>query len=463
MTYEYDVVVVGAGPGGYVCAIRAAQLGLKTAIIEKDTANGGTCLNRGCIPSKTLLHFSEIYHLLHKEGKQLGFNYSKLSMDTEQLLHYKSDVIQGLERGVGGLLKKNKVDRIQGLATFSDPHTLQIQGGNPVTAANIVIATGSEPIELPFLPFDENTVMSSTGALSCEKVPDTLLVIGAGVIGLELGSVFSRLGSKVIFVEFLDQIAGRTEAKLSKTLLASLKKQGMEFYLSSKVLNAEFSKQKVKLICQGRDGKEFQLDGDKCLVSIGRRSYTQGLGLGTIQIEPDKRGFIPIDRYFRTNHKHIYAIGDVVEGLMLAHKASYEGEAVAEIIHGEKPLVNYLSVPSVIYTHPEVASVGLTEAEAKEKQIETISGSFSFKGNSRAHCVGETDGFVSIVADKKTQQILGMHMIGPMISEHIAIGVLAVNQRLKVEELASICFPHPTFSEAVKEAALATLGRAIHN
>lgn len=464
MREEYDVLVIGAGPGGYVAAIRSGQLQMRTILVEKESVNGGTCLNYGCIPSKTLLHFSEMYRELKLHGAKRGIVSQELAIEIKALMRFKSDTILGLNKGVSGLLAKNKVKRLQGEATFIDPHTVELKQATDkieIQAKHIILATGSEPIALPFLPFDDKNILSSTSILSLSKIPKSLVVIGAGVIGLELGSVFSRFGSEVTFIEFLDHVAGSLDSKLSKTLQASLKKQGMHFELSTKVASASVNDSSVAIKAEGKN--PIEINAEKCLVAIGRRPYTKNLGLDKAQVSVDERGFVIIDKNFHTSQSHIYAIGDIVEGPMLAHKASTEGEAVAEIIHGEKPVINYFAIPSVIYTNPEVASVGLTIDEAKKRNIAVKEGSFSFMGNSRAHCVDAKEGYVSLVIDAKTHNILGLHMMGPYVSELIALGIMAIEKRITADELSSYCFPHPTFSEAIKEAAMAALGKVIHN
>lgn len=428
---EYDVVVIGSGPGGYVAAIRAAQLGMKVACVDKQKEPGGTCLNVGCIPSKTLLHDSEF------------------SKNFSEMMGRKKKVVKGFNDGILYLFKKNKIDFLVGQAKFLSKDTLQV-AGDPVKAKYFIIATGSEPMSLPFLPFDEKRILSSTGALSLEKVPEKMLVIGAGVIGVELGSVYSRLGTKVEFVEFLDRICPTFDESLSKELHKLLTKQGMTFHLSSKVTGAEISKSQITL----KVGNEA-MTGDVVLVSIGRKPYTQNLGLEAIGIKPDSKGFIPIDGFFRTTVPNIYAIGDVVNGPMLAHKASEEGVIVAEIIHGRTPVLEYMAIPNVIYTKPEVASVGLTEEEAKSFKLSYRVGVFPFKVNSRALCTGEVDGFVKIIGETATDKVLGIHIIGAHASELIAEGVLAIQKKLTCLEIAHTPHAHPTLSEAIKEAALA--------
>lgn len=435
---KYDVVVIGSGPGGYVAAIRAAQLGLKTACIEKGKTLGGTCLNVGCIPSKALLHDSEI------------------SKDFPKMMARKGKVVGGFTAGIEGLFKKNKIDWIHGSGRLTGPHTIDV-GGQVIEASNIILATGSVPIELPFLPFDEKRILSSTGALALETVPKKLLVIGAGVIGVELGSVYKRLGSEVIFIEFLDRICPAFDIALSKGLQKSLTAQGMVFHLSHKVMKAEGT----TLIVQGPSG-ETTFTGDAILVAVGRKPFSENLGLETVGIQKDPKGFIPIDASFRTSQPHIFAIGDLIEGPMLAHKASEEGVAVAELIAGHHPTVNYIAIPNVVYTHPEVASVGLTEEEVKSRGLAYKVSQFPFKANSRARCIDDDDGFVKIIAEEKSRRILGVHILGPNASELIAGAVLAIQFRATADQLADTCFAHPTLSESLKEAALGLFKAPIH-
>lgn len=450
----YDVVVIGSGPGGYVAAIRAAQLGLKTACIEKYAALGGTCLNVGCIPSKALLHSSQLYEeISHLESHGIS---ASPTLNFPKMMERKEGVVTSFGEGIDGLFKKNGVERILGHATFKDPNTLLVEG-KEIQAKNFIIATGSKPTELPFLPFDEKQVISSTGALSLKEVPKKLLVIGAGIIGVELGSVYRRLGAEVVFVEAYTTICPTLDLDLSKELLKILKKQGLTFHLSAKVSSAENGPDGVKLTLESGE----TLEGSHCLVAVGRRPYTENLGLDAIQISLNK-GKIPVDANFRTAHPHIYAIGDVIDGPMLAHKASEEGVAVSEIIAGHAPCLNYLSIPSVVYTNPEVASVGLTEAEAIERGFSLTKGKFPFKANSRARCMADDGGFVKLLCDH-AGRLLGAHIIGPHAGELIAEVGLAIEGRVSIATIASMPHAHPTLSEALKEAALLIVnGKAIH-
>ncbi len=458
---EFDVIVIGSGPGGYVAAIRAAQLGFKVACVDKIKELGGTCLNVGCIPSKTLLHSSELYYKFKSEAEELGLTCPGMGYDFARMMERKRKVITAFNQGITGLFKKNKITAFNGHATLVSPTLIKINESQEISAKHIILATGSEPIALPFLPFDEKRVLSSTGALTLENVPKKMLVIGAGVIGVELGSVYSRLGAEVTFIEFLDRVCPTMDETLSKTALEQFTKQGMKFHLSSKVVGGEIKGERVELKV-ALPTETITLDADVVLVAIGRKPYTKNLGLENVGIIPNAKGFIPIDGNFRTTAPSIYAIGDLVDGPMLAHKASEEGVAVAEILAGKNPVLNYMSIPSVVYTFPEIASVGLSEKEAKDLGVITTTGSFPFGANSRAKCTHEDVGFVKIVADAATDKIIGVHIIGPHASELIASGVLAIVNQMTAEELASTCQAHPTLSEALKEAALALHKRALH-
>jgi dihydrolipoamide dehydrogenase len=464
-TDHYDIAIIGAGPGGYVAAIRAAQLGFKTVCIEKYPSLGGTCLNVGCIPSKTLLQATELLFHLKNQGKEQGIEYSQLMVNFPQMMKRKKQVVKSLVDGVSGLFKGHSITVLQGTAEFLDPHRLRITQENKTTqeieASYILIATGSEPIPLTNLPFQEPQVVSSTGALDLSTIPERLVVVGGGVIGVELASVYQRLGSQVIIIEMLDHICPTLDQSLSKNLLQILKKHGIEFMLSSRLVTAVVQPNEVILTVE-TNGALKNLSSHVVLVAVGRRPLTEGLKLERVGIQKDKRGFIPIDGSFHTTQPHIFAIGDVIEGAMLAHRASAEGVAVVESIKGEHPVVNYLSIPNVIYTYPEVASVGLTELEAKQEGVDLMVGTSFFRGNPRARCSDETEGFVKIIGDKVSGRLIGMHILGAHASELIAEGMIAIQTKLTVKEIAEAAQAHPTLSEAIKEAALDALGRAIH-
>lgn len=445
----YDLIVIGSGPGGYVAAIRAAQLGLKVACVDKRKELGGTCLNIGCIPSKALLHSTELYAELMKETGSCSYTLT-------QMMNRKAQVVTSFNEGITALFNKNKITFIPGTAKFLTPTSIQVNGDTH-EAKNIVIATGSEPTQLPFLPFDEKRIVSSTGALTLAKVPPRLVIIGAGVIGVELGSVYSRLGSQVTFLEFMDRICPTLDPALSAELQKSLTAQGMTFHLSTKVTGADLSTSEITLRTDNATHP-----ADVVLVAVGRKPYTSQLNLAAVGITTAPNGTIPVNGHFQTTVPTIYAIGDVIDGPMLAHKASEEGTAVAEIIAGMSPAVHYIAIPSVVYTNPEVASVGLTEAEAKALNLTTKTGQFPFKINSRAKCTDELEGFVKIVADATTDKILGVHIIGAHASELIAEACLALQNGLTATQLAHTPHAHPTLSEALKEAALAVHSRAIH-
>lgn len=464
MAQRYDLAIIGSGPGGYVAAVRAAQLGFKTVCIDKREVPGGTCLNIGCIPSKALLHSSEFYAKCQKESQEQGVQFSELSYDFKQMMHRKEGIVKGLVDSVAHLFERYHVDFVKGEASFKDEHTLEVKQGShsqEIEANAFLLATGSESIALSALPFDERQIVSSTGALSLPRVPKHLAVIGAGIIGVELASVYSRLGAKVTIVEMLDRICPTLDLALSRQLLQVLRKQGMEFWLSSKVVTAV--KQPDEVILTVDKGDQLaNLSADVVLVAVGRRPYSQGLGLDKIGIEINDRGFVRTDRNFRTSQPHILAIGDLIEGPMLAHRASEEGISAIEILAGRRPRINYLAIPNVVYTHPEVASVGLTEQEARDAQLSIRVGTCPFRANPRARCMGELDGFVKVIGEEITDRLLGIHIIGAHASELIAEGMLAMEQGISMQELAQGAYAHPTLSEAVKEAALSALGRAIH-
>ena len=458
----YDVVIIGAGPGGYNAAIRAGQLGLKTAIIEKRASKklGGTCLNVGCIPSKALLHASELYETAEKDFEGLGIKTGKLSLDLGRMLKQKDDAVEGLTKGVEFLMKKNKVETFLGAGEIVAPGKVRVRGDTPqeLQTKNIIIATGSEVSPLPGVDIDEKQIVSSTGALAFDAVPKHLVVIGGGVIGLELGSVWRRLGAKVTVVEYLDRILPGMDGEVSKQFQRILKKQGVEFKLSSKVTGAEKLKTKVKLSVEPAAGGNIeQIEADAVLVAIGRRPHTEGLGLENVGVKTDRRGVIETS-HFETNVKGVWAIGDCIAGPMLAHKAEDDGVACVELIAGKAGHVNYETVPGVVYTYPEVACVGKTEEELKEAGVQYKVGKFPFAANSRAKTNHETDGFVKILADAETDKLLGCHIIGREAGELIAEAVSVMEFGGASEDIARTCHAHPTRSEAVRQAAMGVEG-----
>lgn len=463
----YDVVVIGGGPGGYVAAIRAAQLGLKTACVEMRPTLGGTCLNIGCIPSKALLHASEVFaEAQHGMGK-LGVMASGVKLDLKAMMGHKDSVVGDNVKGIEFLFKKNKIDWLKGRGALKSETEVEItegpDKGKVVGAKNIIIATGSDSTPLPGVEVDEKQVVTSTGALELTKVPKHLVVIGGGVIGLEMGSVWARLGAKVTVVEFLDHITPGIDKEVSKTFQRILKKQGMEFRLSTKVTEAKKAKTGVTLTVEPAAGGDAeQIKADVVLLSIGRIPYTEGLGLDKVGVKTDKRGVIQVDGHLHTGVGNIYAIGDCVPGAMLAHKAEDEGVMVAELIAGQKPHINYDAIPGIVYTWPEVASVGKTEEELKEAGVAYRVGKFPFTANGRARAMNATDGFAKILADKTTDKVLGCHIIGPDAGTLIAEIVTTMEFGGSAEDVARICHAHPTLNEVVKEAALAVDGRPIH-
>lgn len=459
-SFDYDVTVVGSGPGGYVAAIKAAQLGLKTACVEKRATLGGTCLNVGCIPAKALLNSSHKYMEASKEFNRHGIAIEGLRFDVSSMLKTKQKSVDGLTKGIEGLFKKNKVTHLKGFGKFKSDHVLDIDG-QTITSKNFIIATGSVPSSVPggFLPIDEKQVLSNTGAMELQEVPKKLIVVGAGVIGLELGSVWSRLGSEVVFVEYLNKVAGPTDLEISSALQKILEKQGMKFILSTKVVDAEIKPDSVKLKLEG---KETSIEGDKVLVAVGRKAFTDGLGLDLLGIPLDKLGRIEVNRYLQTKHSHIYAVGDCIKGLMLAHKAEEEGVFVAEHIAGHLGHVNYENIPSVVYTYPEVASVGKTEENLKELGVEYKKGTFPFLANSRARANHDTDGFIKVLTDSKTDRLLGCHFLGPNAGELIMEAVLAMEYKAASEDVGRTTHAHPGFCEAFKEACLAAHAKPIH-
>lgn len=463
---DYDVVVIGSGPGGYVCAIRASQLGLKTACIEKDNTLGGTCLNVGCIPSKALLNVSEKYELASHGMSDLGITIGKLDFDFKKMQAFKDKVVGDNTKGITFLFKKNKVDHLVGTGSITGANTIEVSGKDgkkTITAKNIVIATGSESTPLKGITVDEKQIVTSTGALALSSVPKTMAVIGGGVIGLELGTVYQRLGAKVTVIEYLDRVLPTMDGDVSKEMRKQLEKQGMQFKLSTKVTAAETAKNKVTLSLEPAAGGSIEkLDVETVLLAIGRRPYTQGLGLDKAGVSVDDRGRIGVDDHFQTNVKGIYAIGDVIRGPMLAHKAEDEGVVVAEIIAGQSGHINYDAIPGVVYTHPEAASVGKTEEELKSAGIAYKAGKFPYMANGRARAMNAIDGFVKILADAKTDRVLGCHIVGAEAGTLIAEVVSVMEFGGSAEDIARTCHAHPTLNEVVKEAALAVDGRPLH-
>jgi len=463
----YDVVVIGSGPGGYVCAIRAAQLGLKTAVVEKDKTFGGCCLNVGCIPSKALLHASELYEEAGHSFARMGIGVGKPRLDLAALMKFKDESVDGNVKGVAFLFRKNKIDTYMGVGRIAAPGKVAVNGadGNAQTldAKAIVIATGSDVARLKGIDIDEKRVVSSTGALVLDKVPERLLVVGAGVIGLELGSVWRRLGAEVIVVEFLDRILPGIDNEVCRQFQRLLEKQGVKFRLSSKVAAVDTSGNRLKAKVEPAAGGAAEtIESDVVLVAVGRAPYSVGLGLEELGVKKDNRGRVTVDAHFATNLPGIYAIGDVIAGPMLAHKAEDEGVAVAEIIAGQAGHVNYDVIPNVVYTYPEIASVGKSEEELKEAGIAYNAGKFPFTANPRARINLQTEGFVKILADARTDRVLGVHIVGPDAGNMIAEAAVAMEFGAAAEDIARTCHAHPTLTEAVKEAALAVGKRAIH-
>jgi dihydrolipoamide dehydrogenase len=463
----YDLIVIGTGPGGYVCAIRAAQLGMKTAVVEKRETFGGTCLNVGCIPSKAMLHASELYEEAGQRFGRMGIKVGKPSVDLSALLKYKDENVESNVKGVAFLFKKNKIEAFHGSGRIIAPGTVEVNGEDGKTQTletkNIVIATGSDAARLPGIEIDEKRIVSSTGALDLAKVPQRLVVVGAGIIGLELGSVWRRLGAEVTIVEFLDHILPGIDGEVARQFHRIQEKQGLVFKLSSKVVAIDASGKSLKVKVEPAAGGAVELiEADAVLVAIGRVPYTDDLGLDAVDVRRDNRGRVIVDRRFQTNVAGIYAIGDVIAGPMLAHKAEDEGVAVAELLAGQAGHVNYEVIPNVVYTFPEIASVGKTEEELKAEGIAYQVGKFPFAANARARANLATDGFVKILADAKTDRVLGVHILGPDAEAMIAEAAIAMEFGAASEDIARTCHAHPTLSEAVKEAALAVAKRAIN-
>ena len=464
---QFDVVVIGSGPGGYVSAIRCAQLGFKTAIIEKYSVLGGTCLNVGCIPSKALLSSSHHYHDAVAHFEEHGIEVGDVKLNLEKMIARKQTVVDQTTGGIQYLMSKNKIEVFEGVGAFEDANNIKITKNDGTTETisgkNIIIATGSKPSNLPFITIDKERVITSTEALKLKEVPKHLVIIGGGVIGIELGQVYLRLGAQVSVVEYLDRIIPGMDGALSKELTKVLKKQGMKFYTSHQVQSVTRSGDAVVVEAKTPKGEILTLEGDYCLVSVGRRPYTAGLQLEKAGVKMTDRGQVEVNDHLQTNVSNIYAIGDVVRGAMLAHKAEEEGVLVAEILAGQKPHIDYNLIPGVVYTWPEVAAVGKTEEQLKEAGVAFKSGSFPFKALGRARAGGDTDGFVKILADAKTDEVLGVHMIGPRCADLIAEAVVAMEYRASAEDISRMSHAHPTFAEAIKEAALAaTDNRALH-
>lgn len=452
-----DIAVIGSGPGGYTAAIRAAQLGMKVVCIEQMQTFGGTCLNIGCIPSKALLETTRYYSFMKEHANSLGIEAQSLSINFAKMMERKNSVVKGITDGVKGLLKKNGVETLLGRGIVTGPNSIQVEK-QTVEARHIILATGSLPGALSFLPFDEKKVISSTGALSLENVPQKLVVVGAGVIGVELGSVFARLGSQVSFIEMLPQICGSLDQTIHHQFLALLKKQGLLFHLETSLKKAELKQEKIILTAENKGGV-LSLEADVVLVAVGRKPASENLG---IELKKATSGHILVDDHFRTSVPSIYAIGDLIQGPMLAHRASEEGALVAELIAGHDGKIDYMTLPNIIYTHPEFASVGFSEQEAKGFGLEVMTGLCSLKSNGRAKAADDNEGLVKIIGDKASGKLLGVHILAYAASEMIGEGVMAIKSRMTVEDLACAFHGHPTLSEAIKEACLQALGRPIN-
>lgn len=462
---EFDVVVIGTGPGGYVGAIRMAQLGLKTAIVEKEKNYGGTCLNVGCIPSKAMLESSELYHASLHDMEKHGVQISGVKLDLAKMLSRKDSVVKENANGVAFLFKKNKIEQFKGYGKILKPGVVEVTGSDgtktTLNAKNIVCATGSIPVELPFLKFDEKKIVSSTGALSLPEVPKKMIVVGGGVIGLELGSVWSRLGSEVTVIEYADRLCPTVDSQMIATLQKILSKQGMKFMFKTKVIGSKVQGEQVELEYENMsDNSKSKITADVVLVSTGRKPFSAGLGIDELGVKKDPRGFVEVDAHFQTNIPGIYAIGDLIPGPMLAHKAEEEGVALAEILAGQAGHVNYATVPNVIYTYPEIASVGYSEDQVKEMGLDYAVGTFPFMANGRARALGFTEGLVKIITDKKTDKIIGGHIVGPRASELLGEIVVAMEFGGSSEDLARSFHAHPTLNETIREAALAVDKRA---
>lgn len=464
----YDVAIIGSGPGGYVCAIRCAQLGMKTALIEKYSTLGGTCLNVGCIPSKALLDSSHHYEDAVKHFEEHGIDIpGDIKVNLKQMIARKQAVVDQTTGGIDFLMKKNNIDVFHGLGSFKDATHINITDNdgkvNTIEANKIVIATGSKPANLPFITLDKERIITSTEALKLTEIPKHLVIIGGGVIGLELGQVYKRLGAEVSVIEYMDRIIPTMDSGLSKELSKVFKKQKFNIHVSHQVKSVERKGDEIIVKADNKKGEEIEFKGDYCLVSVGRKAYTEGLNLEAAGVKVDNRGRVEVNEHLQTNVKNIYAIGDVVKGAMLAHKAEEEGTFVAEVMAGQKPHIDYNLIPGVVYTWPEVASVGKTEEELKEAGVEYKTGQFPMRALGRSRASMDTDGFVKILADKNTDEILGVHMVGARCADLIAEAVVAMEFRASAEDLARMSHAHPTYTEAIKEAALAaTEDRALH-
>ena len=466
MSEKFQAVVIGGGPGGYVCAIRLSQLGIKTACVESRESLGGTCLNIGCIPSKNLLNFSENFHKA-KKLTNLGIEVGEVKLNLEKMMKNKDKAVSTLTKGVEFLFKKNKVTHLKGIASFKSKNKISIVNKEKkeisIETDNVIISTGSEPVSLPGTKFDEETIVSSTGALSLKKIPKKMVVVGGGYIGLEMGSVWSRLGSEVHIIEFLDHITPGMDKEISKEFMKILQKQGIKFHMQTKVDSIKKNKNGAVVSTTNKEGKKVNFECDVVLISVGRKSYIKNLNLEAVGVALDQKKRIKTDKNFLTNVKNIYAIGDVIKGPMLAHKAEEEGIAVAENIAGQSGHVNYDVIPGVIYTSPEVAAIGKTEEQLNELNIKYKIGKFPFMANSRAKAIDQSEGFVKILSDQTTDKVLGAHIIGNHAGEMIAEIAIAMEFGASSEDIARTCHAHPTFSEALKEAALSVDKRAIHS
>ena len=464
---DYNVVVIGSGPGGYIAAIRCAQLGMKTAIIEKYDVLGGTCTNVGCIPSKALLDSSEHYHNAEKAFAEHGITTTGLSIDFGKMVGRKNGVVKSNTEGIAYLMKKNKIDVLNGTASFVTKNKIAVTNAKgekqEIETEKVIIATGSKPTKLPFITIDKKRIITSTEALTLTEVPKHLIIIGGGVIGVELGSVYQRLGAKVTVIEFLDKIVATMDEDISREMLRFLRKDGMEFLLSHKVTGATVKGKEVTVSAENKNGEKVEVKGDYCLVAVGRAPYTEGLGLENAGVKMEERGRIAVDEHLQTNVPGIYAIGDVIKGAMLAHKAEEEGAYVAETIAGQKPHINYNLIPGVAYTWPEAASVGAMEQDLKKNGVAYKVGKFPFRALGRARASGDLDGFVKVLASKETDEILGVHIVGARAADLIIEGVVAMEYRASAEDIGRMSHPHPTYTEAFKDACLmATDNRALN-